>query len=102
MSQPAIEVDNLVKVFQRRGQTELRAVDGLSFEVQRGAIFGLLGPNGAGKTTTLRVLTTLVQANLRPRARDGRRCRGAAARSAPADRSRHPGKRGGAVSFRAR
>jgi ABC-2 type transport system ATP-binding protein len=61
MSDAAIEVENLVKVFQRRGQAELRAVDGLSFAVQRGAIFGLLGPNGAGKTTTLRVLTTLVR-----------------------------------------
>jgi ABC-2 type transport system ATP-binding protein len=62
MSDAAIEVENLVKVFQRRGQRELRAVDDLSFAVQRGAIFGLLGPNGAGKTTTLRVLTTLVRA----------------------------------------
>ena len=61
MSQPAIEVEDLVKVFRRRGQPPLRAVDGLSFSVPRGAIFGLLGPNGAGKTTTIRVLTTLVQ-----------------------------------------
>jgi ABC-2 type transport system ATP-binding protein len=36
-------------------------VDGLSFSVPRGSIFGLLGPNGAGKTTTLRVLTTLAR-----------------------------------------
>ncbi|MDQ5873617.1 MAG: ABC transporter ATP-binding protein [Acidobacteriota bacterium] len=35
-------------------------MDGLSFEVPHGVIFGLLGPNGAGKTTTLRILTTLV------------------------------------------
>jgi len=61
MLKPAIEVENLVKVFRRRGQAPLRAVDDLSFAVQRGAIFGLLGPNGAGKTTTIRVLTTLVQ-----------------------------------------
>ena len=38
---------------------QLRAVDGISFSVGRGEVFGLLGPNGAGKTTTLRVLTTL-------------------------------------------
>ena len=57
----AIEVQDLVKTFQRRGQPPVRAVDGLSFEVQRGSIFGLLGPNGAGKTTTIRVLTTLAQ-----------------------------------------
>jgi len=61
MPDSAIEVENLVKVFRRRGHPELRAVDGLSFTVSRGSIFGLLGPNGAGKTTTLRVLTTLMQ-----------------------------------------
>lgn len=58
---PAIEVHELTKVFKRRGRPALRAVDGLSFTVARGSIFGLLGPNGAGKTTTLRVLTTLIQ-----------------------------------------
>jgi ABC-2 type transport system ATP-binding protein len=61
MAQLAIEVENLRKVFRRRGQPPLSAVDGLSFSVARGAIFGLLGPNGAGKTTTIRVLTTVVQ-----------------------------------------
>jgi ABC-2 type transport system ATP-binding protein len=34
-----------------------RAVDGISFSVQKGSIFGLLGPNGAGKTTLIRMLT---------------------------------------------
>jgi ABC-2 type transport system ATP-binding protein len=64
MSQPAIRVDNLVKDFGGRfgARTRTRAVDGLSFSIARGAIFGLLGPNGAGKTTTLRILTTLVRA----------------------------------------
>ena len=56
----AIEVRDLVKVFGRRRQTPVRAVDGVSFDVRPGAIFGLLGRNGAGKTTTLRVLTTLI------------------------------------------
>jgi ABC-2 type transport system ATP-binding protein len=61
----ALEVENLSKVFGgRRGlsggrKEPLRAVDGLSFRVPRGTIFGLLGPNGAGKTTTLKILTTL-------------------------------------------
>ena len=50
----ALEVHNLVKTFG-----PVRAVDGLSFAVARGTIFGLLGPNGAGKSTTLKVLTTL-------------------------------------------
>jgi ABC-2 type transport system ATP-binding protein len=51
-------VTNLVKTYARRGQNPVRAVDGLSFDVAAGTIFGLLGPNGAGKSTTLRVLTT--------------------------------------------
>ncbi|HVL66130.1 MAG TPA: ABC transporter ATP-binding protein [Vicinamibacterales bacterium] len=57
----AIRVHNLRKVFHRRGAPPVTAVDGLSFDVPRGHIFGLLGPNGAGKTTTLRVLTTLIR-----------------------------------------
>jgi ABC-2 type transport system ATP-binding protein len=61
MSQSAIVVQNLVKTFVRRRQAPIRAVDGLTFSVRRGSIFGLLGPNGAGKTTTLRVLTTLTK-----------------------------------------
>jgi ABC-2 type transport system ATP-binding protein len=49
-----IEVKNLVK---RYGQ--MTAVDGISFSVKQGEIFGLLGPNGAGKTTTLEIIETL-------------------------------------------
>ena len=56
----SIVVRDLVKTFTRRGQPEVRAVDGLTFAVRRGSIFGLLGPNGAGKTTTLKMLTTLL------------------------------------------
>ncbi len=61
MADSAIVVRDLVKTFTRRGQPELRAVDGLTFSVRRGSIFGLLGPNGAGKTTTLKMLTTLLR-----------------------------------------
>src|SRR5215472_15004977 len=50
----ALEVHNLLKTFG-----PVRALDGLSFAVPRGTIFGLLGPNGAGKSTTLKILTTL-------------------------------------------
>jgi ABC-2 type transport system ATP-binding protein len=60
VSSPAIVVDHLVKTYESRGQT-VRAVDDLSFTVQRGSIFGLLGPNGAGKTTTLKIMTTLAR-----------------------------------------
>lgn len=56
---PAIEVSNLVKEFVQKNST-IRAVDGVSFQVQRGEIFGLLGPNGAGKSTTIKILTTLI------------------------------------------
>ena len=61
MPEPAISVRDLVKLYARRGQPTVRALDGLSFDVARGAIFGLLGPNGAGKTTLVRVLSTLTR-----------------------------------------
>ena len=57
----ALRVENLRKVFQKRGAPPVHAVDGLTFAVPVGHIFGLLGPNGAGKTTTLKILTTLLR-----------------------------------------
>jgi len=63
MSEFALEVENLVKVYGARGRKSVRAVDGMSFRVPRGIIFGLLGPNGAGKSTLLRMLTTLTLPN---------------------------------------
>lgn len=59
LSRNVIEVENLVKIYQPRGRAAVRAVDGMSFNVREGMIFGLLGPNGAGKSTMLKVLTTL-------------------------------------------
>ena len=60
-----IRVENLVKEFPHTDtvgkKTAKRAVDGISFAVEPGEIFGLLGPNGAGKTTTIRMLTMLTQ-----------------------------------------
>jgi ABC-type Mn2+/Zn2+ transport system ATPase subunit len=41
----------------------VRALDGVSFSVPAGTIFGLLGPNGAGKSTTVEILTTLARAD---------------------------------------
>ncbi|HIW76947.1 MULTISPECIES: ABC transporter ATP-binding protein [Gordonibacter] len=66
----AISAKNLKKTFKlsakqrkldRTGARTKTAVDGLSFDVRRGEIYGLLGPNGAGKTTTLRMLAALVK-----------------------------------------
>jgi ABC-2 type transport system ATP-binding protein len=54
----AVSVESLVK---RYPKARANAVDGLSFTVEPGEIFGLLGPNGAGKTTTVGVLTTRVR-----------------------------------------
>src|SRR5688500_18551836 len=54
---PAVQVTDLVKRYPGR---PTNAVDGISFTVERGEVFGLLGPNGAGKTTTVGVLTTRV------------------------------------------
>ena len=56
MEEKAIVVQDLVKEYPR-----VTAVDGVSFTVDKGDIFGLLGPNGAGKTTTIRVLLTLIK-----------------------------------------
>ncbi len=49
------------QLLEKTQQKTRIAVDGLSFSVQRGEIYGLLGPNGAGKTTTLRILSTLIK-----------------------------------------
>ena len=64
MSQSLIRVQDLRKVF-RLGLSlrRVEAVQGISFEVPRGDIFGFLGPNGAGKTTTIKMLTGLIRAS---------------------------------------
>lgn len=52
----AVSLQNVYKVYNK-----VPVVDGLSFEIQAGEMFGLLGPNGAGKSTTIRMLTTLTK-----------------------------------------
>src|SRR4051794_37780817 len=56
MSEPAILTSGLTKSFG-----DVRALDGVDFEVATGSVLGLLGPNGAGKTTAVRVLATLLK-----------------------------------------
>ncbi|MGN6190087.1 MAG: ATP-binding cassette domain-containing protein [Conexibacter sp.] len=55
----AIEAEGLIKTYPG----DVRALDGVSFHVPAGTIFGLLGPNGAGKSTTVKILTTLSRAD---------------------------------------
>jgi len=56
-----IEVKDLKKYFSgKRKMEDVKAVDGISFQVKNGEVFGLLGPNGAGKTTTINILTGIL------------------------------------------
>src|SRR5437762_8116711 len=61
-----VEAHDLRRVYRthtgtlRRRVKEIEAVRGVSFEIQKGELFGLLGPNGAGKTTTIKMLITLL------------------------------------------
>lgn len=56
---PAVAVHNLLKQY-KNGKETIEAVQGVSFEVEAGIIFGLIGPDGAGKTSVFRMLTTLL------------------------------------------
>ena len=58
-----IKTQALSKTFQigKKHNVDLKAVDGLTLEVNEGEVFGFLGPNGAGKTTTVRMLTSLIR-----------------------------------------
>ncbi|WP_052847112.1 ABC transporter ATP-binding protein [Streptomyces avicenniae] len=68
MGEALIEVRDLEKVFHvrrragrwRRTREEVRAVDGISFTVDRGSMVGYIGPNGAGKSTTIKMLTGIL------------------------------------------
>jgi ABC-2 type transport system ATP-binding protein len=59
---PAVSFQNVSKVYRGAGR-ELRALDGVSFDIEPGEFFGLLGPNGAGKTTLISILAGLTRAS---------------------------------------
>ncbi|AKL96002.1 ABC-type Na+ transport system, ATpase component [Clostridium aceticum] len=56
-----IKVMNIKKKFYDKKHGDFYAVDDVSFQIEKGEIFGLLGPNGAGKTTLLRIMATIMQ-----------------------------------------
>ncbi|MBB2923109.1 ATP-binding cassette domain-containing protein [Cellulomonas cellasea] len=59
---PALEAGSLVKTYPGgRGKPPVVALDGLTFQVAAGTVFGLLGPNGTGKSTTVKILATLAR-----------------------------------------
>ena len=63
MTETVIEVHDLAKVYKTAfGRPPIRALDGVSFTVRAGELFGLLGPNGAGKTTTVKIILGLTPA----------------------------------------
>lgn len=59
MTNPAIETQDLIKVYRTLTRKYVPALGGVTLRVERGAIFGLLGPNGAGKTTLIKILLGL-------------------------------------------
>ena len=65
-----VNVHNISKQY-KAGKEKVQALDGISFSVPRGELFGIVGPDGAGKTTLFRILTTLLTADKGEAAIDG-------------------------------
>jgi ABC-2 type transport system ATP-binding protein len=60
---PAVRFEAVTKTYRRAGGPDLKALAGVSFDIQPGEFFGLLGPNGAGKTTLISILAGLSRAS---------------------------------------
>ena len=58
----AIAVNNIVKTYGEKKEI-IKALDDISFNVEKGELFGIIGPDGAGKTSLFRILTTLLLAD---------------------------------------
>ena len=59
---PILKVENLTKVFSRRGQPDFTAVKNVSFELMTGECLGIIGESGSGKTTLVNMITRLLDA----------------------------------------
>jgi ABC-type multidrug transport system ATPase subunit len=62
LGEGGVVADNLVKLYGKKKET-VQALQGISFNVTKGELFGIIGPDGAGKTSLFRILTTLLLAN---------------------------------------
>jgi ABC-type multidrug transport system ATPase subunit len=60
MNMPAVSLKNIVKTYD---EGKVKAVNNVSFDVEKGELFGLIGPDGAGKTSIFRILTTVLLAD---------------------------------------
>ena len=58
--EPILRVENLTKTFSRSGQSDLTAVNGISFDLWPGECFGIIGESGSGKTTAVNLITRLL------------------------------------------
>jgi len=59
---PAVTANNIIKFYGAKKE-KVQALKGISFDVQKGELFGIIGPDGAGKTSLFRILTTLLLAD---------------------------------------
>ena len=60
--EPILKVDNLTKVFKKKGQDDFTAVDHVSFELNKGECLGIVGESGSGKSTIVKMITRLIDA----------------------------------------
>ena len=57
--EPVLEVENLTKIFKEEGRPDLKAVDGVSFQLWPGETLGIVGESGSGKSTLARLIARL-------------------------------------------